>query len=139
MKEDWYEKQVYFKSETGLKRCLPEDFGPDEDSQYYWHTWITDTYAFDLFCPDYGNQNLALKNKKGDMISKSIVFNIDKCIDTPENPGFCKSEEEIADFISDVTVQLWVINSNLDLRYNGDNSTTRIHKLVKENKIQEKD
>ena len=73
------------------------------------------------------------------MKSKSIIFNIDKCVDPVNQPGFCKSEKEIKDFTNDMTVQLWVINSNFDMRYFGKKSTMRIHKFVGENKIREKD
>ena len=68
-----------------------------------------------------------------------MIFNIEKCVDPSNNPEFCKSEKEIKDFINDLTVQLWVINSNFDMRYTGKNSTTRIQKFVGESKIREKD
>lgn len=52
MKEDWNKKDIYFAVNRTIKRCQPEDFGEDQASQDYWHTWITDDYFFDLFCPD---------------------------------------------------------------------------------------
>ena len=44
MTENWYKKEIYFESNSGLKRCEPDDFGSDEQSHYYWRTWITDDY-----------------------------------------------------------------------------------------------
>ena len=92
-----------------------------------------------MFCPNFSEQNLVLKNKKGDMKSKSIVFNIEKCVDPPDKPGFCKSDEEITDLTNKLTVQLWSINSNIDMRYHGEDSGTRIHKFVSESKLREKE
>ena len=70
---------------------------------------------------------------------KSIIFNIQKCVDPPNQPGYCKSDKEIKDFTNDLAVQLWTITSNLDMRYFGQNSTKRIHKMIGENKIREKE
>ena len=53
MEEDWYSEDVYFESNHTIKRCEAIDFGQDVDSQAYYNTWVTDSYAFDLFCPDY--------------------------------------------------------------------------------------
>ena len=52
MEENWYTDQIYFDSNYTIKRCEPEDFGEDELSQAYYRTWVTDSYQFDLFCPD---------------------------------------------------------------------------------------
>ena len=80
MKEDWYTKDIYNEYDSGIKRCQRDDFGLDADSHDFWDTWITDDYQFDLFCPDYANQNLSIQNQKGAMESKSVIFNIEKCV-----------------------------------------------------------
>ena len=62
MEEDWYTQDIYFETNLDSKRCMPEDFGDDKISQDFWHTWITDDYQFDLFCPDYDKNNLTIYN-----------------------------------------------------------------------------
>ena len=62
MEEDWNKEQIYFDSNFTVKRCEAQDFGDDEQSQAFYHTWVTDTYAFDLFCPDITNQDLSMFN-----------------------------------------------------------------------------
>ena len=51
------------------------------------------------------------------MVSKSVVFNVDKCVDPVDKPGYCKTNKEIETFINDMTVQLWIIESQIDMRY----------------------
>ena len=55
LEEDWYLDNPYKETNFTVRRCEPTDFGEDEQSQAYYHTWITDTYAFDIFCPDLNN------------------------------------------------------------------------------------
>lgn len=74
MEEDWNTTQIYFEQNHTIKKCKPEDFGPDKASQDYWHTWITEKYAFDIFCPDFNQNDLNMYNQKGAMNSKSIIF-----------------------------------------------------------------
>ena len=91
MIEDWNEDQIYFESNHTMRRCEPADFGDDKQSQGFWHTWITDDYRFDLFCPDLEKQDLFVYNQKGAMKSKSIQFQITRCVDEPENQiDYCK-------------------------------------------------
>lgn len=73
------------------------------------------------------------------MISKSLIFNIDFCIDTADNPGFCKTKEQIKTFLNEVTVQLWLIDSQIDMRFFHGESYARNQKLISENKIRVKD
>ena len=56
-------------------------------------------------------------NQKGSMVSKSIIFNVEKCIDPDDKPGYCKTENEIKEFINEMTVEMWIIESQLDMRY----------------------
>ena len=100
-----------------MKRCEPEDFGEDAESQAFYHTWITDIYSFDLFCPDLDKQRLDLYNQKGAMKSKSIIFRVEKCKDPEGQTGYCKSDKEFKEFVNEVSVQLWVIESAIDMRY----------------------
>ena len=51
------------------------------------------------------------------MISKSIMFHIDKCVDPVDKPGHCKKEDEIEKYINEMTAQLWTIESHIDMRY----------------------
>ena len=140
MEEDWYTEDIYHETILGSKRCLAEDFGTEKASQDYWHTWITDDYAFDLFCPDLKDNNLTIYNQKGAMISKSFMFKITRC---QEQPGaeekFCKDEAEVEKFIDEMTVQLWVIEGAIDMRHLHGNSFARNQRLLGENKIRVKD
>lgn len=52
MKEDWYTKQVFYENNLTIKRCEADDFGDDQLSHDFYGTWVTDDYAFDVFCPD---------------------------------------------------------------------------------------
>ena len=94
MEEDWNTDQIYFESNHGVKRCEATDFGEDAQSQAYYHTWVTDTYQFDLFCPDLKNQDLKLYNQRGAMRTKSVVFRIETCQDDSDidGAGYCKSK-----------------------------------------------
>lgn len=83
MEENWYKDQVYNKTKLRSKKCEPEDFGSEEISQKFWHTWINEDYKFDLFCPDLINDDMTLYNQKGAMKSKSVVFKIERCVDDP--------------------------------------------------------
>ena len=38
------------------------------------------------------------------MITKSIIFQIEKCIDPKDKPGYCKTDDEIKEFINEMTV-----------------------------------
>lgn len=101
--EDWYTKdptQVYNEEMSNIKRCEPKDFGDDEDSRKLYNTWITDTYSFDLFCPDYEMNDFKLFNTKGAMMSKAIIFRVEKCKNPPFHPTFCESDEKIEEFLS---------------------------------------
>ena len=73
------------------------------------------------------------------MKSKKIIFNIDKCIDPKDQPGYCKKDQEIDDFIYEMSVQLWMIDSQIDMRYFHGKSEVRNQKLVTENMIRVKD
>ena len=56
------------------------------------------------------------------MKSKSILFRIEKCQNPPDDLNFCKSDTQIKEFINEVSVQLWVIESKMDVRYFSDKS-----------------
>ena len=57
-------------------------------------------------------------NQRGAMNSKSIVFRISICKDQPGGlQEYCKKEAEIKKFINEMSVQLWMINSAIDMRY----------------------
>lgn len=59
------------------------------------------------------------------MKSESIMFDINMCKHSESMSGDsnngskkeCKNEEEIMEFTKDLVVQLWIINSKLDLRF----------------------
>lgn len=127
MEEDWYSADnVYTEINYGAKRCQPDDFGKDNQSHAFWHTWVTDDYAFDLFCPDYDLGNMTIYNQKGAMQSKSILFKIKYCQnDTKKDGEMCKSREDIDAFINEMTVQLWVIESSIDMRFKHGESFAR--------------
>ena len=62
LEEDWNREDIYFETNFTIKRCEATDFGEDEASKAYYHTWVTDLYAFDMFCPDLNAQDLFLYN-----------------------------------------------------------------------------
>ena len=72
---------------------MPEDFGTDKDSKGLYELWISDDYYFDVFCPDLENNEFTLFSEEGENDVKSIIFNIDKCNQEKNPPGFCKSDD----------------------------------------------
>ena len=63
-------------------------------------------------------------------MSKSIIFDIKKCNNfttmnvKPDDRSnkMCKTEEDILEFVNDLVVQLWIINTKLDLRFTDEKS-----------------
>lgn len=139
MEEDWYDNQVYFETDLSVKRCEPSDFGDDPLSRDIFHTWITDKYQFELFCPDMSAHIHSLYNQRGAMKSKSIIFRIEKCQDVAGQSNYCKSDEELNKFINELTVQLWVLETKIDMRYFEGKSFTRNQKLYSETQLRIKD
>ena len=64
------------------------------------------------------------------MTSKSIIFDVNKCQNSVSIGGYesalsdkvCKKDEDIVKFTNDLVVQLWIINSKLDMRVNSEKS-----------------
>ena len=79
------------------------------DSENLYELWISDDYYFDIFCPDLENNEFTFYSEEGENDVRSVIFNIDKC--KPENnpPGFCKSDQEITDYLKDLQVQLIIL------------------------------
>lgn len=74
------------------------------------------------------------------MQSKSVLFKIKYCNEDAQNKSKkCKKREEIDDFIDEMTVQLWVIESSIDMRFFHGESFARNQRLLSENKIRNKD
>ena len=60
------------------------------------------------------------------MHTKSIVFKIEKC----KGHSDCKSHEEILEFVKDLYVQFWLIESSMDFQNFNDKSLKRNQKLI---------
>ena len=75
------------------------------------------------------------------MRTKSVVFRIETCQDDSpvDGAGYCKSEQEILDFTNNLSVQLWVVDSYIDLRYLKDESYSRDQRLLSEASVRMKD
>ena len=61
-----------------------------------------------IMCPDKVNSNgqsLKFNGAKGMMRTSSLTFRVERC--TKES--YCKSEEEINEYIEDINVETWVI------------------------------
>ena len=48
------------------------------------------------------------------MKADSIFFRIEKCQNSTLEEHTCKSDKEIQDFIEDLEVQMWMIESQID-------------------------
>ena len=58
-----------------------------------------------MYRPDLDKHGLTLYNQKGAIVSNSIVFRVEKCIDGPDEPAICKSEKEkIENFVEDLSI-----------------------------------
>ena len=87
--------QVYTEKSISAKLCSVYEFGNDSFAEEFLKTWITDTYQFDVFCPDLRQYDYSLYNKKGAMKANSLIFRVEKCVDPVDQPGFCKDDEVI--------------------------------------------
>lgn len=117
--EDWNKPvdDVYTEQSIGAKRCSVYEFGNDTYADQYFSTWVTDSYEFDLFCPDLLAHHYDLFDKNGAMLANSLIFRVEKCEDTAESSSFCKDDKIIEEFVKDLTVQIWIIDSSIDMRY----------------------
>ena len=59
------------------------------------------------------------------MKSSGILFRVERCTNPVGNDQFCKSETEINEFISDLNIQFWSIESALNLNKYGPESNTK--------------
>lgn len=91
MHEDWNVGKVT-NSNHSARRCLPEDFGNDEESKQIYDLWISDDYYFDIFCPDLTNNDISFFSEEGENIVDSMNFQIEKCNPNENKPGFCKTD-----------------------------------------------
>jgi len=51
----------------------------------------------------------------GEMISMSLTFTIEKCVNSTKNNNNCHSPEQINEFLQDISVDVWAIENNMDL------------------------
>ena len=103
MKEDWNKGTVSLSNHS-VKRCEPSNFGTDAQSKKLYEYWITDQYYFDIFCPDLDKNDFTFYNQEGENLVESMMFEISKCKPQANQPGFCKSDKEIEEYIKDLKV-----------------------------------
>lgn len=71
-----------------------------------------------------------MHEQKGAMKAQSLVFRIEKCVNSDDKPNFCKEKEVIDSFVKDLTVMIWIIDTSIDLRYFHEESKTRHQHLI---------
>ena len=71
--------------------------------------WIAEDYYFDIFCPDLKNNDITFYSEEGENDVKSMVFQVEKCDPKQNEPDYCKSDDEINDYIKDMQVQLLLV------------------------------
>lgn len=96
------------------RRCQPEDFGSLKQSKDLYELW--QEHQYDIFCPDLQSRDIALYNQDGENVVKSMVIEVERCQSALNEPGFCKSEEEIDLFISDLKIKVYVLQKSYNLR-----------------------
>ena len=72
------------------------------------------------------------------MKSNSVFLRIEKCKNSFFNP-FCKSDAEIIDFIDDMKIQLWIIDSTMHLLQLEDKNISRHQKIISEHTLKQRD
>ena len=143
VEEDWYQKEdhsIFKQSKHSVKQCDRQSFGSDEPgdiSDQIFSTWYNDDYKFNLFCPDFSQNDLYLYNEKGTMQSKSIMFKIELCQDEDHHEGFCK--KDIDEFIKDITIQFWTIEQSIDMNYYHEESYTKNQKMFEQTVLKNSD
>ena len=73
MEEDWNTGVVTYANHS-IKRCEPEDFGNDDQSDQLYELWISDDYEFDIFCPDLEKNEIQLYSQEGENFVQSMIF-----------------------------------------------------------------
>ena len=61
-----------------------------------------------IMCPEMVNKDgkrIKFNGAKGMMKTSSLTFRVERCSKSSK----CKSEEEINDYISDISVETWII------------------------------
>ena len=61
---------------------------------------------------------------------QSMIFQVDKCKPEFNEPKFCKSNEEIVEYIKDLQVQLFVVEQSLDIRKKDGESVKKTQTLI---------
>ena len=67
-----------------------------------------------------GDEELTLKGEQSSILTKNIVFKVDRC---DPKKSKCKSESEIEEFIHDLQIDLWVIYKVADFNSYSKDST----------------
>ena len=94
-----------------VKWCDKSDFGDDEIDDYYFNSWE----GFPIVCPDWQNDTMFDYYNDGlYVVYSTINLNFDLC--NSSKYDFCKSDEEIKQFMSDFNVQIWTYNEYIDFK-----------------------
>ena len=98
--------------------------------------WQREQYHYDLICPDYSSQDLYLFDTKGGMNVKSISLKVEKCSnDSKSSSHECKDSDEIEEFIKDLTLQVYLLESSIDMRQLHHQNNQLHQKFVSEHDI----
>jgi hypothetical protein len=82
-----------------VKWCTQDDFGTDETDKKFFNSWV----GFSIVCPDFSSGTMFNFFNDGLYVKYSTLnLIIDKCNSSLYD--FCKSEEEINQFLSDFWV-----------------------------------
>jgi hypothetical protein len=87
-----------------MHRCKQEDFGSDEQAIKLFQSWT----GYMIMCPEVINsegKELKFNGAKGMMRTSSVTFRVERC----SSASYCKTDEEIDEYISDISVQTWII------------------------------
>lgn len=94
-----------------MHRCRQEDFGTDEKSIQFFESWS----GYMIMCPEFVNSEgdeLKFSGAKGMTKTRSVTFRVERC----SGASHCESEPEIDNYISDISVQTWIIQEQINFQ-----------------------
>ena len=94
-------------------QCSQEYFGNSSQARELFESWR----GFSLICPDLdAHEMIKLQNTHGDMFNKHFSFRVERCVNSTANGNNCHSDEMIDQYISDASINGWVLQNNLVMR-----------------------
>lgn len=125
---DWYKVNTdQFNIETyfRMRRCTQDDFGDDALAEKLFASWA----GYMIMCPELVNEDgkeLTFSGAKGMMRTSSVTFRVEKC----RQGSRCRSEQEINEYIQDISVQTWIIQEQINFRDQQGRPTSKKMDLV---------